>query len=541
MNPSAPKQSPDTKIPGVAPTKPGRTAVMKIGTKILLIALSAIIVTALASFITVRFLAAKNRVDAIKDGMSTILYQAGQVASTMDAMHRAEVFDLEKLKRRAQKQAGGLSLKEAYRKTDLYEVVPIVITWKSIRNAAEKAGYDFVIASQPGQTARNPANDVGRDYPEVFKAFEAKGEEYFAYDASRKEAVLAHPVRLTKSCLDCHGSPKTESGGLDLLGFSMEDMKEGDIRGAFILKTKVGDDPVIAETSWMMALVSSGVFILVAGLFWGFNRNYINKPLGKAIDHLSASADHVTSASTQISTSSQSLAEGANEQAAALEETSAALEEMAGMTQKNSESADQAKELAARTRLAADTGAKDMEAMRDAMIGIKTSSREIAKIVSAIDEIAFQTNILALNAAVEAARAGETGAGFAVVADEVRRLALRSAEAARETSLKIDDSVAKSEHGAVISEKVANSLQQIVELARQMDSLVAEIAVSSNEQRQGISQVNSAVAQMDRVTQSNAAGAEEFASASSGLATQASELLRLVTELRLSITGTGDT
>ncbi|OAM88652.1 methyl-accepting chemotaxis protein [Termitidicoccus mucosus] len=513
---------------------------MKIGTKILLTALSAVIVTALASFITVRILAAKNRVDAIRDGMSTILHQAEQVASTMDAMYRAEVFDLKKLVQQAQKQTGGLSLKEGYRKTDLYEIVPIVITWKSIRNAAERSGYDFVIASMPGQEARNPANDVGKNYPEVFNAFAAKNEEYFAYDSSRKEVLLAHPVRLARSCLDCHGSPKGNPGGMDILGFPMEGMKEGDIRGAFILKTKIGNDPVVAETSWMMALVSSGVFVLVAGLFWGFNRNYINKPLGRAIEHLSASAGHVTSASAQISNSSQSLAEGANEQAAALEETSAALEEMASMTQKNSESADQAKELAARTRLAANTGAKDMESMREAMIAIKTSSREISKIVSAIDEIAFQTNILALNAAVEAARAGETGAGFAVVADEVRRLALRSAEAARETSLKIDDSVTKSEHGAAISDKVASSLQQIVELARQVDSLVAEIAVSSNEQRQGISQVNSAVAQMDRVTQSNAAGAEEFASASSGLAGQATELLRLVTELSLSITGTAD-
>src|SRR6185436_17915358 len=149
-------------------------------------------------------------------------------------------------------------------------------------------------------------------------------------------------------------------------------------------------------------------------------------------------------------------------------------------------SAATAKTLAGETRSAAESGNDDMTAMREAMDAIKTSSRDIAKIIKTIDEIAFQTNLLALNAAVEAARAGESGAGFAVVAEEVRNLAQRSAQAARETTAKIEDSIKKSERGVVLNGKVASGLREIATKARQVDDLVAEIATASTEQNQGI-------------------------------------------------------
>ncbi len=248
------------------------------------------------------------------------------------------------------------------------------------------------------------------------------------------------------------------------------------------------------------------------------------RPLEAITRTLEEGAASIASASSQVSSSSQSLAQGASEQAASLEETSASLEELSSMTKRNSDSAVQTKEMAAQTRTAAETGANDMDQMKAAMDAIKQSSGEIAKIVKTIDEIAFQTNILALNAAVEAARAGEAGMGFAVVAEEVRALAQRSAQAAKETAVRIEDSVAKSEQGVHISQQVAESLQVIVERARRMDTLVGEIATASHEQTQGIGQVNTAVSQMDRVTQSNAASAEETAASAEQLDSQAAAL-----------------
>ncbi|MFA5262745.1 MAG: methyl-accepting chemotaxis protein [Opitutaceae bacterium] len=265
----------------------------------------------------------------------------------------------------------------------------------------------------------------------------------------------------------------------------------------------------------------------------------IGKVLRSIAVTLDDGASQVASAAAQVSSASQSLAEGSSVQAASLEETSASLEEMSSMTKRNAASAVQAKELSSQTRVAADTGAGDMDAMQKAMDAIKLASDGISKIIKTIDEIAFQTNILALNAAVEAARAGEAGAGFAVVADEVRSLAQRAAQSAKETADKIADSVSKSEHGVQISGKVAVSLSEIADKARKVDSIVAEIAQASQEQSQGVDQLNTAVGQMDKITQSNASNSEETAAAAEELNAQAATLKEAVAQLLELIGGAG--
>jgi methyl-accepting chemotaxis protein len=204
---------------------------------------------------------------------------------------------------------------------------------------------------------------------------------------------------------------------------------------------------------------------------------------------------------------------------------------MASMTKSNAENAQKANDLAREARTAADKGAADMRAMNQAMHAIKVSSDDIAKIIKTIDEIAFQTNILALNAAVEAARAGEAGMGFAVVADEVRNLAQRSAQAAKETAIKIEGAISKTAQGVEISTKVAQALDEIVTKARQVDELASEVASASRQQTQGITQINTAVGQMDQVTQSNAASAEESAAAAEELNSQAMMMKEAVSEL----------
>jgi len=292
----------------------------------------------------------------------------------------------------------------------------------------------------------------------------------------------------------------------------------------------------VASSKLAMVIMVCIAAFLTVGIAYLITRS-ISHVLTRIVTELSSGADQTTAAAGQVSASSQSLAEGASEQAASLEETSASLEEMSSMTKRNADNAGNAKEIAAGTRQAADTGASDMNEMTGAMNAIKTSSDGISKIIKTIDEIAFQTNLLALNAAVEAARAGEAGMGFAVVADEVRNLAQRSAQAAKETAAKIEDSIQKSANGVQISGKVAERLQEIVTKARQVDELVAEIATASKEQSQGIGQVNIAVSQMDKVTQSNAASAEESASAAEELNAQALTLKGVVADLQRLVGG----
>jgi len=316
--------------------------------------------------------------------------------------------------------------------------------------------------------------------------------------------------------------------------FSAAVMAFNDLEGELATKAGADIDRNVKTSKTLLGVIMLVEVAVAVGL--GFLVVIsLSRVLSRVAVSLGEGSNQVASAAAQVSSASQSLAEGASEQAASLEETSASLEEMSSMTKRNSENAQKANELAKQTRSAADKGAEDMQTMSAAMEAIKVSSDDIAKIIKTIDEIAFQTNILALNAAVEAARAGEAGMGFAVVADEVRNLAQRSAQAAKETASKIEGAITKTAQGVEISCKVEQALNDILAKVRQVDELVAEVSSASTEQTQGIAQIGTAVGEMDKVTQSNAASAEESASAAEELNAQAEcmkdsvgELLRLV-------------
>jgi methyl-accepting chemotaxis protein len=256
--------------------------------------------------------------------------------------------------------------------------------------------------------------------------------------------------------------------------------------------------------------------------------------LDQALAQVALAAEQVSSASAQISGGSQELSRGSSDQAASLQEVSSTLEEVESVTRQTTEHAREARDLSKAAEATAQMGVESMSRLSDAIGRIKSSSDSTARIIRTIDEIAFQTNLLALNAAVEAARAGDAGRGFAVVAEEVRNLALRSAEAARNTAVLIEQSVKNSESGVALNREVLRNLNDINEQVQRVGSVMAEIAAASEQQNQGVTQVNNVIHQMNTITQQIAANAEESAIGAEELSGQADELKSMLFAFRLS-------
>lgn len=262
----------------------------------------------------------------------------------------------------------------------------------------------------------------------------------------------------------------------------------------------------------------------------------MNTNLGKIVGQVRNGTDSIATASKQIAAGNADLSQRTEEQASSLEETASSMEELTSTVKQNAENAMQANQLAAGASLVAVKGGNVVGQVVTTMSSINESSKKIVDIISVIDGIAFQTNILALNAAVEAARAGEQGRGFAVVASEVRTLAQRSAAAAKEIKELISDSVSKVEDGTKLVGEAGSTMDEIVTSVKRVTDIMAEITAASQEQSEGIGQVNTAVAQMDEVTQQNAALVEEAAAAAESMQEQAQSLAQAISTFRLSET-----
>jgi len=293
------------------------------------------------------------------------------------------------------------------------------------------------------------------------------------------------------------------------------------------------------QQSVQLGLVGAGsVSLVVFGAFCLVLASGITKPINGVIKGLTNSAQRVDSALQNLSAATHQLAMGASRQAAGVEETSASLDEITSMTDRNAENADHADRLMREADATIERVGGSMRQLSASMGDISRANEETQKIIKTIDEIAFQTNLLALNAAVEAARAGEAGAGFAVVADEVRNLAMRAANAAKITENLIESTVRSVQEGAELVERTGREFQELADSVGKSVELVGEIAVASKEQAQGISQINNAVTDIDKVTQHNAANAEESAAAVDEVHAQSEQIEGFVARLVLLVAGT---
>lgn len=371
-----------------------------------------------------------------------------------------------------------------------------------------------------GEEGEQPVDAIDR------KVLETSKPEFLIVDKNgNRELRAVIPFIITEErggidCTDCHDGEVGETNGAISMLVSLE-------------KT---DKEISANTRSLILFYFVELLLVLLILAYIISRN-VNRVLSGISQHLHSSSEEVTSASNSISQSSQDLASSATEQAASLEQTSATLSEISDATRKNADTAASSRQLMEDTNKLVSDGLKAMEEAVESMQSISKGASETGKIVKVIEEIAFQTNLLALNAAVEAARAGEHGKGFAVVAEEVRNLAMRSAEASRNSAELIANSMKNSKQGEELINRVADVLKKIAAAAQKVGQEVKMIATATDEQARGVEQINTAVGQVDEVTQKIAANSEQSAAAAEQLSAQATALYDSIEELDAIVRG----
>jgi methyl-accepting chemotaxis protein len=503
-------------------------------TKVLSVVLASCVVCTLSAIFVARYLVRENAERALLDRSSAILSRIEEAKAYVgDLGILGQMFEETRLK-----YPDGNVPKE--HKERLMKAVPIIVLFSMGYSGEKTDGYKFrIFADQP----RREEHRATADEMETLRTFEQDPflKELVSKSDDGKFYTVTRPIRLDErqGCMACHGSPSTSpwKNGKDILGYQMEDMKNGALRGAYtvMLNMKPVED-ITARTTRQIAM--GGAFFTSLALLVSLLliRSPMNK-LASVSKSLGSSGEEIAGASSQVNEVSSNVASAANEAAASLEETVAAIEALSRIVTQNSESAREGADVAQAAELTARQGQKEMRELITSMGEIHKGSKKVAEITGLINDIAFQTNLLALNAAVEAARAGEQGKGFAVVAEAVRTLAQRTSAAATDISKLISESTESAEQGARMADSAGRVFDQIIDSISKVNQVTSSISAASEEQVQGISEISSALNQLDQTTQNNAMSADSSAQASERLQMQAQQLKELVAELMQVIQG----
>jgi methyl-accepting chemotaxis protein len=470
--------------------------------------------------------------------------------------------------------------RRAITQTGAYWSIPVVAAWTVAQRDSEASDFEF---RTPRVQARNPKNEADPIEKSMLDSLrDGSRTEAFVLDEQMNAFRYVRPVHLRKDCLVCHGTAADDpdGDGYDFFGYKMEGWKEGEVRGGFeiIMDLQPMQDRIADSTS-MILLFTGGALGLTLLVVFFATKYTIANPIHRLTQRLDQMSHRTSSAAQQVSSLSQSLAEAATEQAASLEQTSAAMTEIDSQIRDNADNASSTNEsvsqlshslmkvqqdsetstqAAEAARQAVNEGMAAMQTIVQSLADINASGQKINDIVELLSSITQQTKMLATNAAVEAARAGEQGKGFGVVADEVAKLAENSKQAAREISQLVNETSSRTQKGNELAAQGEEALQKILDKFEKVSEFIAALSQSAGVQSQqiggvqrmsqqireasdaqavGIDEITKAVHQMDDVTQSNAARAEQTASASRLMMDEASTLNQMIVELNQLVKG----